>query len=125
LLAGYVPRLQCDGQLVRFLLDRVGGNIPSPAILGRIGRAYVEAVDRFALEGEIPVVRFSKRACKEDVARPYLRRAERDGRGGVVMVGVAQEKAYAWRGWRDGGNEQHPHFEFGRQAVYVNHYYFV
>jgi hypothetical protein len=125
LLAGYVPRLQCDGQLVRFLLDRVGGNIPSPAILGRIGRAYVEAVDRFALEGEIPVVRFSKRACKEDVARPYLRRAERDGRGGVVMVGVAQEKAYAWRGWRDGGNEEHPHFEFGRQAVYVNHYYFV
>ena len=49
-LAGYVPRLACDGQLVRFLLDRVGGNIPSPAILGRIGRGYVEAVDRFAID---------------------------------------------------------------------------
>jgi hypothetical protein len=123
-LAGYVPGLQCDGQLVRFLLDHVGGNIPSPAILGRIGRGYVEAVDRFALDHEIPVVRFEKRACKEDVARPYLRRAERDGRHGVVLIGVAQEKAYAWRGWRNGGNDEHPHFEFGRQAIYVNHYYF-
>lgn len=123
-LAGYVPRLGCDGQLVRFLLDRVGGNIPSPAILGRIGRDYVEAVDRFAIDNEIPVVRFAKGACKEDLARPYLRAAERAGRCGVVMIGVAQEKAYAWRGWRDGGNDTHPHFEFGRQAIYVNHYYF-
>jgi hypothetical protein len=123
-LAGYVPRLACDGQLVRFLLDRVGGNIPSPAILGRIGRGYVEAVDRFALDHEIPVVRFAKGACKEDVARPHLQRAERDGRCGVVLIGVAQEKAYAWRGWREGGNDEHPHFEFGRQAIYVNHYYF-
>jgi hypothetical protein len=123
-LAGYVARLQCDGQLVRFLLDRVGGNIPSPAILGRIGRGYVEAVDRFALDNAIPVVRFAKRACKEDVARPYLQSAERDGRCGVALIGVAQEKAYAWRGWRDGGNDEHPHFEFGRQAVFVNHYYF-
>ena len=123
-LAGHVPRLQCDGQLVRFLLDRVGGNIPSPAILGRIGRGYVEAVDRFALEHEIPVVRFARGACKEDVARPFLRAAERDGRHGVVLIGVAQEKAYAWRGWRQGGNDEHPHFEFARQAIYVNHYYF-
>ena len=103
-LAGYVPRLQCDGQLVRFLLDRVGGNIPSPAILGRIGRGYVEAVDRFALDHEIPVVRFSKGERKEDVARSYLQRAEREGRCGVALIGVAQEKAYAWRGWRDGGS---------------------
>ncbi len=123
-LAGYAPRLQCPGQLVRFLLDRVGGNIPSPAILGRIGRAYVDAVDRFALDHEIPVVRFAKGACKEDLARPYLQAAEREGRCGVVLIGVAQEKAYAWRGWRDGGSDEHPHFEFGRQAVYVNHYYF-
>ncbi|MCA1698562.1 MAG: hypothetical protein LC790_06510, partial [Actinobacteria bacterium] len=123
-LAAYVPRLQCSGQLVGFLNDRVGGTIPSPAILGRIGRAYVDAVDRFALDHETPVVRFAKGACKEDLARPYLRAAERDGRCGVVLIGVAQEKAYAWRGWRDGGSDEHPHFEFGRQAVYVNHYYF-
>ena len=118
------PRLQCAGQLVRFLNDRAGGTIPSPAILGKIGRAYVAAIDAFAIDNAMPVVRFDKGECKEDVARAYFERAEREGRFGVVLIGVAQEKAYAWRGWREGGNDAHPHFEFGRQAVYVNHYYF-
>lgn len=49
-LAGYVPKLQCEGQVVRFLLGHTQGTIPSPAILGRIGRVYVRAIDRFALE---------------------------------------------------------------------------
>jgi hypothetical protein len=40
----------------------------------------------------------------------------------VVLLGVAQEKAWAWRGWRDGGSDAHPHFEFARQAVFVNHF---
>jgi hypothetical protein len=123
-LAGYVPRLQCDGQLVRYLNDRAGGTIPSPAILGRVGRAYVEEVNRFAKAEEIPVVRFAKSDVKEDVARPYMQAAEREGRCGVVLLGVAQEKAFAWRGWRDGGHDAHPHFEFARQAVFVNHHYF-
>jgi hypothetical protein len=48
-LAGYVPRLQCEGQLIRFMLDGAGGNVRSPAILGRVGRAYVEVIDQFAL----------------------------------------------------------------------------
>jgi hypothetical protein len=123
-LAGFVPGLQCAGQLVGFLNARAGGTIPSPAILGRVGRAYVEAVDTFALDNELPVVRFKRHERKEDVARSYFQRAEREDRFGVVLIGVAQEKAQAWRGWRDGGNDAHPHFEFGRQAVFVNHYYF-
>ncbi len=123
-LAGYVPNLQCQGQVVRFLNDRVGGTIPSPAILGKIGRAYGDAVDRYALDHRVPAVRFGKGDCKEDVAREHFERAEREGRFGVVLIGVAQEKAYAWRGWRDGGHDAHPHFEFGRQAVFVNHFYF-
>jgi hypothetical protein len=120
LLAGYVPRLQSDGLLVRFLNERAGGTIPSPAILGKIGSAYVEEIKAFAKAREIPVVRFIKDMVKEDVARPYMQAAEREGRSGVVMLGAAQEKAFAWRGWRDGGNDAHPHFEFGRQAVFVN-----
>jgi hypothetical protein len=123
-LAGYVPRLQCAGQVVRFLNDRAGGTIPSPAILGRVARAYLAAVDEFALDNELAVVRFKRHERKEDVARQHFEAAEREGRFGVVLIGVAQEKAYAWRGWRDGGNDAHPHFEFGRQAVFVNHYYF-
>ena len=52
-----------------------------------------------------------------------MQKAEREGRTGVVMLGVAQEKAFAWRGWRDGGSDAHPHFEFARQAIFVNHFY--
>jgi hypothetical protein len=129
-LAGYVPKLQCEGQVVRFLLDKASAigdgsvRIPSPALLGRIGQAYVRAIERFALVNEIPVVHFDKGACKEDVARPYMQAAERDGRFGVVMIGVAQEKTMAWRGFRRGGSDAHPHFVYRRMATFPNHYYF-
>jgi len=109
-LAGYVPGLQCAGQVVGFLNRRAGGTIPSPAILGRIGRGYVDAVDEFAVNNDVPAVRFKTGETKEDVARPFLAAAQRDGRCGVAVIGVAQEKASAWRGWRDGGNDAHPHF---------------
>ena len=126
-LAGYVSSLQSEGLLVRFLLGRAaarGGTIPSSAILGQMGRDYVKAIDAFAADQQIPLLRFEKGARKEDVAAPFLRAAERDGRYGVAVIGVAQEKAYAWKGWRRGGSDAHPHFEFARQAVFVNHYYF-
>jgi hypothetical protein len=122
-LQGYVPRLQTQGQLIRFLLDR-GFPIPSPAALGKIGRGYAEAINRFIVEHEIPVVRFRKGEVKELIAREYFQRAERQGRYGVVLVGVAQEKTSAWRGWRDGGPDGHPHFEYRRQSIFPNNYYF-
>ena len=40
------------------------------------------------------------------------------------MIGVAQEKVFSWRGCRDGGSDAHPHFDFKRQTVFVNHLYF-
>ena len=111
---GYVPRLQTEFQVIRFLLDR-GFSIPSPAVLGRIGREYVKAIERFVAEHEIPVVRFQREDVKEDIAREHFKAAERAGRFGVVMVGVAQERTSAWRGWRDGGPDGHPHFEYRRR----------
>jgi hypothetical protein len=119
---GYVPRLQTQFQVIRFLLDR-GFRIPSPVVLGRIGGEYVKAVERFIAEREIPVVRFVKGDVKEDIAREHFKAAEREGRFGVVMVGVAQERTSAWRGWRDGGPDGHPHFEYRRQSIFPNNYY--
>ncbi len=122
-LQAYVPRLMSEGLLIRFLLDR-GFTIPSPALLGRIGAGYVRAIERFASRNQIPVVRFQRRESKEELARPYFERAEREGRFGVVMIGVAQERASVWTGWRQGGSDGHPHFAFGRQSRVPNHYYF-
>ena len=67
-------------------------------MLGEMGREYVAAIGRYAAANQVPLLRFEKNACKEDVARPFLEAAEREGRFGVVLVGKAQEKAYAWRG---------------------------
>jgi hypothetical protein len=122
-LQAYVPKLMTQFQVVRFLLDR-GNPIPSPALLGKIGRAYVQAIDRYAERHRVPVLRFGKGESKEQIARHYFKAAERAGRFGVVLIGVAQEKTTGWRGWRRGGSDGHPHFEYRRQAVFVNHYYF-
>ncbi|MGO9974518.1 MAG: hypothetical protein ACLP01_17295 [Solirubrobacteraceae bacterium] len=105
-LQGYVPNLMTEGQVIRFLLDR-GFPIPSPAVLGKIGRDYVNQINAFIAENEIPTVKFVKGDVKEDIARKHFEAAERDGRYGVVMVGIAQEKTSAWRGWRDGGPDGH------------------
>src|SRR5207247_10234134 len=118
----YVPKLMSEGLLVRCLLDR-GFPIPSPALLGKIGQAYVRAIERFARRNQIPVVHFQRRESKEEAARPYFEQAEREGRFGVVLIGIAQERARVWAGWRQGGSDAHPHFEFGWQSRVPNHYY--
>jgi hypothetical protein len=81
----YVPRLMSEGQLIRFLLDR-GFPIPLPALLGKIGAGYKRALERFAQEHDVPVVRFGRRESKEEISR-----------FGVVLIGVAQERARVWR----------------------------
>ena len=72
-LQGYVPRLMTEGQVIRFLLDR-GFPIPSPAVLGKIGRDYVNRVNHFIVENEIPTVRFVKGDVKEEIAREHFKR---------------------------------------------------
>jgi hypothetical protein len=126
-LQGYVPSLQTVGQVCTFLRWQRGFRIPSSAALGKIGNAYVKAIDRFAKDHDIPVVRFQKGQVKELVAAPYVEAAAREGGPGrVVMIGVAQEKASVWRSWKAKGQEHaaHPHMDWGRQMAFVNHFYF-
>jgi hypothetical protein len=84
---------------------------------------YARAIERFAARDRIPVVRFKKGESKELVAGRYMHKAERDGRFGVVMIGVAQEKASAWKGYRSGGSDAHPHFSYRRMSVFPNYFY--
>jgi len=71
-LQGYVPRLMTEGQVIRFLLDR-GFPIPSPVVLGRIGRDYVNRVNAYIAANEIPTVRFVEGDVKEEIAREHCR----------------------------------------------------
>jgi len=125
-LQGYVPKLQSVGQVCTFLRWQRGFKIPSSAAFGKIGDEYVKSIHRFAEENAIPVVYFKKGENKEEEARPYIEAAAREGKEQVVLIGIAQEKASAWRSWKAKGQEQaaHPHMEWGRQMAFINHFYF-
>ena len=43
-LNGYQPALQTSGQLVGFLVGHRGASIPSPALLGKMGEAFLKAL---------------------------------------------------------------------------------
>jgi hypothetical protein len=125
-LQAYVPKLQSVGQVCIFLRWQREFKIPSSAAFGKIGEQYVKAIQRFADKQQIPMVHFQKGQDKEQVARPYLEAAAREGKERVVLIGIAQEKASVWRSWVRKGQQKasHPHMEWGRQMAFINHYYF-
>jgi hypothetical protein len=125
-LQAYIPQLQSVGQVCKFLRWVRGFKIPSSAAFGKIGDAFVKAVHKFAQENNIPVVHFKKGQNKEKLVLPYIEAAAQEGKDRVVLIGIAQEKASAWRSWKAKGHEKsaHPHMEWSRQMAYINHFYF-
>ena len=117
-----MPKLQTVGQvLLPFLRWQRRFPVPSSAAFGKIGDAYIEAIHSYAKAHHIPVVRFEKGEDKEKAVRPFLQAAAREGKDRVVLIGIAQEKASAWRSWKSKGQEKaaHPHMEWGRQMSYI------
>jgi hypothetical protein len=125
-IRGYIPGLQYEGGVVRFLLER-GNNIPSPAALNRNRERLVAELDALIATSGVPVVRFSRGECKEDVARPLQDAAAAEGRSGLVLVGKAQERTSAWRGFVDDAHAahrpNHPHISWRRQSSVPDHWY--
>ncbi|MBI4294833.1 MAG: hypothetical protein HY669_01545, partial [Chloroflexi bacterium] len=72
-----------------------GRKIPSSAVFGQISQAFKKELRTWADGNGIPWIEFAKGDRKDDVVEPYRKRSTGDG---VIMVGVAQEKANAWRG---------------------------
>jgi hypothetical protein len=59
-LNGYVPKLQVGGQVNTFLHDHLGMPVVSPAEFGQICTRFRRAVTRFAVNNDIPVIKFKK-----------------------------------------------------------------
>src|SRR5262245_579549 len=121
-LHGYMPKLQTSGGLCYFLHDHLGYPIPSPALFRPLHDRFVSAVDRFVSKIRIPVVHFDSGERKDDIVADF--RARFAGREGVVVVGVAQEKMRAFKAHKRRGSAGGVTFDFSRQSVAVNHYYF-
>jgi len=120
-LNGYIPNLQVPGQLVNFLIKQRGNKIPSPALLGQIGDQFAKAIKDFAQENGIPIIHFEAGQRKDDVAAQY--RAKFTPAEGIVFIGVAQEKAWSFKAQKK-DQKGFVSFEWSRQSVRVNHYYF-
>ena len=120
-LNGYIPTLQLPGQLIAFLVQHRKRKIPSPALLHQITQDFVKNVKRYAEENDIPIIHFKHGQRKDDIATTMHRR--HPVKDGVVFIGVAQEKAYAFKG-RKRNQKGYVGFDYSRQSVFVNHYYF-
>lgn len=123
-LNGYVPNLQCSGQVVNFLTHHLGYPIASPAVFEKIGTRFRADVRRFAAECGVPMVAFGKGERKLEVMRPLLTQAAASGRSQVVAVGVAQEFQYVFTGVKCSGDGQAPRFTFSKNSRRTTCYYF-
>lgn len=120
-LNGYIPHLQVPGQLVNFLTKHRGNPIPSPALLGKIGDQFAKGVKDYAQEHGIPTIHFEPGQRKDEVAAAYRQRFTQAE--GVVFIGIAQEKAQSFKA-RKKDQKGFVGFDWSRQSVRVNHYYF-
>ena len=121
-LHAYMPKLQTSGGLCYFLRDHLGHPIPSPALFKPMHDRFVTAVEQFVTRHAIPVVHFESGQDKDAIATAH--RARFAAREGVVMLGIAQEKMRAFKAHKQAGPGVKVRFEFSRQWVAVNQYYF-
>jgi hypothetical protein len=122
-LNGYVAKLQEPDQLAWFLGQHRGEAIPRYELLGQMTRDFVAAVERYARDRNVPVIHFEKGQRKETVAEPYFAQAALLGREGVVLVGIAQEKANVFRPPRKERRGRGGGFAAGRNSAFVKHLY--
>ncbi len=118
----YVPKLQRDLGVISFFRVHRGFPVASSALMGQLTHAFVQAIERFAWEQDVPLLGFEKGQRKDDVAQRFLARFQREE--GVLFVGKAQEKASVFRTQtrRSEAGGRHPWIT--RSTAMVNQYYF-
>ncbi|HEX5938723.1 MAG TPA: hypothetical protein VFZ12_00010 [Dehalococcoidia bacterium] len=121
----YVPALQHDGGVVQFFRGHRGQPIASSALMAPISRTFVEAIERFVAEQDVPLITFQKGQRKDDVAKEHLARFARAGHEeGMLFVGKAQEKAPVYRTEKRRTPDGRAYPWLVRSTALVNHYYF-
>ena len=123
-LNGYVPILQTPGHLCTFLREHLhlGYPVPSPAVIRPLHDRFIQAVQTFAAQQQVPLVTFERDQRKDDVAAQHRARFAADE--GVVFIGVAQEKASSFKCHKETGPQGGTTFTFSRQLVFVKRLFF-
>ena len=121
-LHAYLPKLQTSGGLCYFLRDHLGYPVPSPALFTPMHDRLIAGIKTYATSHQVPLIAFERGQRKDDVVAEH--RARRPVTDGVVVIGVAQEKMRAFKGHKCATPRGGVTFDFSRQLVAVNHYYF-
>jgi hypothetical protein len=119
-LNAYVPRLQTSGGVIDFLVRACRQKIASPAVFGQLTDAFKTRLRRWATEHQVPWIEFRKGERKDTVAQRYRDRFRKPS--GVVVIGVAQERASGWSATKQ-RRGQFVDFMYFRKSVCPNHYY--
>lgn len=119
---GYIPTLQIPAQLCLFMMRHLGQPIPSPALLQPFHDRFVAGVEDYARRHRVPMISFERGERKDDIANAH--RARFKGHEGVVLIGVAQERAWSFKAHKRRTCRGSVTFDFSRQSVCVKHYYY-
>lgn len=118
----YQPKLQAEKQAACFFRYHRGRAVASSALMGVMTNEFLQKVEAFVEQHQIPVVAFKKGQRKDDVAAEY--RAAFQGREGVLFLGKAQEKVSVFRTEKrtDAAGKKYPWIV--KSATPVNQFYF-
>ena len=122
-LHAYMPKLQTSGGLCYFLRDHLGHPIPSPALFAPMLDRFVAAIKAYATTQGVPLIAFERGQRKDDVVAD-VSRASAAGRGRRRDRRRAREDARVQGPQAIGPARAASRFDFSRQSVAVNHYYF-
>jgi hypothetical protein len=118
-----VRRLQILEGALRFIRQQRKAKVLSTNAVEPMTRAFVQAIEQFAKQNQIPVIYFEKGQRKEAVAAEL--RAKYPHREGVVFIGKAQEKCVVYRTEKRHNPKKNSSYAWiVKSTALVNHYYF-
>src|SRR3982751_4526947 len=119
----YVPVLQAVEGVLKFIRIHRGHPGASTGRGEPIPRRFVESIERYVRDNNIPMITFEKGQRKDDIANQ--RRAAFTQGEGVVFVGKAQEKCTVYRTEkRRNPRTRKTYAWIVKSTALVNHYYF-
>jgi hypothetical protein len=124
-LNAYVPKLTSAAGVAGFFRGYLGQRFASTKDAGPMTDRFVTGIRDFLQQEDVPLVRFRKGQRKDDVFQQRLRKFKAPE--GVVLVGVAQEKARVPRRVRKhfGQGGTIPWIDYSTAMVNVYYFYCV
>jgi len=119
----YQPRLQTGGGVAAFFKAHRGAKVASTTLMAPMSHAFVRAIERFARDQKVDLIRFDKGRRKDDETQKRLKSFT--DTEGVLYIGKAPEQFAAFRVIKKiSEHTGQPYPWLTRGSVMCNHYYF-